>query len=1463
MSKINRIRIVNLNYNRNTIRIDDETLELNGESTLLSLRNGGGKTVLVQIIIALFVNSSYRNMNEREFKSYFTTNQPTFIMVEWCLDRGQGYFLTGMMVRKSQNMEEDNKEDLDLCNFTGFYCASCEYDLEHLPIVEDIKGKRILKSFGACRKELEELKKRNREFSYYDMTQPYQRKMYFSKLKEYQINHKEWETIIKKVNGKESGLSELFANAKDEKGLIEKWILTAIEGKLNQENDRVQEFRTLAYKLIQSYRENETKLHRKEVMEVYFQDAEIIKKQITVYEEAEQALIEQKNQIAVFIFTIDTIFEDLEQKLFLRRKEEEELLYQLRKLEQEEFSYQIYQYEDEKKELLHDRLDLEERIQRSVYIRQEAEKELCLFQCSRLYKEATDFEREVKKLQEQINILVSEQKDSKQEQKKLGGILYWFYENQIATSKQVLEEKKKQMLEQEEKQKETIEKIQKEIEKEKEISEKIGSLSSALKVFDKIEQRFHQKFSIKFLRNIIGEYEDGILILYEKEFEDELIEVNTGVTKLTEQAALLKKEEIKVKEEKENFKIDKIRNRSEHKLLEEKIETLEKEKSRRSIIMQYLQVSEQELNQKTFLLQQLEQKIAEMESMRDEYKRKMEEVKKEYKNLKQGIIMELPEKMQAFFEEQNIEIISGISWLKKNGRTVKENQKLVKNNPFLPYCFIVNKIDLEKFQNAKDIYTNIPIPMILRENLEESVEREEHGLISFGKINFFLLFNHHLLSKKELEQLLEEKNKEINVWLERIERKAEEIKQYRSYYVEIEQQEFTVELMEHNREQKKKTEEEYQKLIEDEEVCKEKLKELIKKQENIIEQIELARDKKRKTEQKREEFAEFKLAYEQYLEDKRNLDRYQRRRKETEYNEKLLREKQIMVEEHIVSFRNEVYAIQKELETYQEKITLFLSYQNEEKQELPLDFDISEISVRYQAMTEGISSSLKELNENLRKEKARYDKKKMELDRKNKYAFSEEQYRDVTYSEEQELHLEGNIEKAAKEENAAKEAQVQLEKDMTRVETKLEDIKRRLQEKTGSEILIERKKIVDSDFAARRKLNNYDKEKKEQEIKRVLEHCNCIQNVQAAMAEYSDFKVIQEDETEKDLIESLSKTELIAYSGNLRRQLNQKNKNWEQEQYLTEKLILNLSKKECYQEDFFKKGFENLLSLVGKVADLNLQLTTLLASYESSLKKLQVDLLSIDRERDNLEELFLEYLHDIDEHMHQIDKNSTIPVRGKGLKMLRLQVPDWESHKELYQKKLKDFMETLIKRGLEAVENDENIQELLGKLITTKKLYDDMIGIGTINIHLYKIEAEREVLISWKEVSSNSGGEGFLSAFVILACLLSYMRRDENDLFAGNGEGKVLIMDNPFAQTNAVHLLKPMMDMAKRTNTQLICLSGLGGDSIYNRFDNIYVLNLVNSSLRHMQYLKGEHIKGEEISTMVLSQFQMEQMELF
>ena len=45
MSKINAVRLINVNYNNNAYRISDETLHFNGESTLISLQNGGGKSV--------------------------------------------------------------------------------------------------------------------------------------------------------------------------------------------------------------------------------------------------------------------------------------------------------------------------------------------------------------------------------------------------------------------------------------------------------------------------------------------------------------------------------------------------------------------------------------------------------------------------------------------------------------------------------------------------------------------------------------------------------------------------------------------------------------------------------------------------------------------------------------------------------------------------------------------------------------------------------------------------------------------------------------------------------------------------------------------------------------------------------------------------------------------------------------------------------------------------------------------------------------------------------------------------------------------------------------------------------------------------------------------------------------------------------------------------------------------------
>ena len=283
-----------------------------------------------------------------------------------------------------------------------------------------------------------------------------------------------------------------------------------------------------------------------------------------------------------------------------------------------------------------------------------------------------------------------------------------------------------------------------------------------------------------------------------------------------------------------------------------------------------------------------------------------------------------------------------------------------------------------------------------------------------------------------------------------------------------------------------------------------------------------------------------------------------------------------------------------------------------------------------------------------------------------------------------------------------------------------------------------------------------------------------------------------------------------------------------------------------FQDDYYRRPLETILALSSDGGQVLRQLDVVLQSYKDLMAKLMVDIAVVEQERAHVIAALKEYASEIHGQMGKIDRNSSIVVRGKPLKMLKIILPSWEENDNIYQRRIEDMVDELTQKGIGLLEKGEPVHEFLGKRLTTRELYNAAVGIGNVRIQLYKIEAQRELQISWSEVARNSGGEGFLSAFIILSSLLYYMRRDDTDIFADKNEGKVLLMDNPFAQTNASHLLKPMMEVAKKNNTQLICLTGLGGESIYNRFDNIYVLNLVESALNRVQYLRGKHLSGKE-----------------
>lgn len=386
MSKVNAVRFINLNYNNNAIRISDETFQMGGRSTLLSLRNGGGKSVLVQMMTAPFVHKQYRKTKDRPFESYFTSSKPTFIMVEWKLDGGAGYVLTGVMVRKSQIMEEQSSEPLEI----------------------------VLKNYGFCRQLFEGYKKdRSKKFYYYDMNNYAQSRQYFDKLAEYQIYYKEWETIIRKVNLKESGLSELFSDCKNEKELIEKWFLDSIEGKLNREKDRMKEFQT-DMKELQQYGE--------------------------AYQIAEKQIHAMENRIAAFRSVLaqiekDTVAQQSEQEQQRAGMEE-----QLAHIMYEKLSMEIYELMEQKKYHTGNRdmisMEMNELELETEYV----EKLIHSYACAKQQKIVDEYTRDNELLVEKIAVYRENEKEYEPERKKLGGYLHTHYGDKFREAGQSAEQ---------------------------------------------------------------------------------------------------------------------------------------------------------------------------------------------------------------------------------------------------------------------------------------------------------------------------------------------------------------------------------------------------------------------------------------------------------------------------------------------------------------------------------------------------------------------------------------------------------------------------------------------------------------------------------------------------------------------------------------------------------------------------------------------------------------------------------------------------------------------------------------------------------------------------------------------------------------------------------------------------------------------------------------------------------------
>ena len=1487
MSKINAVRFINLNYNNNAMKINDECMQFSGKSTLLSLRNGGGKTVLVQMMTAPFVHRGKQKTKDRPFESYFTTAKPSFILVEWLLDGGAGYVLTGLMVRKNQEISEEKTDALEMMAIISEYKEPCMQDIHHLPVVEQNEKTMKLKSYNSCRKLFEDYKKDKKiSFFCYDMSSPAQSRQYFYKLMEYQINYKEWETIIRKVNVKESGLSELFSDCRTEKELVEKWFLEAVESKLNKEENKVKNFQEILEKYAGKYKNIKEQLKRRDAIQKFKEAAEEIQINAEDFLVKEGEKAEQEKVIAAFIARLNVLYEEAEIERERQEEGRKKLQEELEFLKYEQLSCEFHEKNREKRNHASNRemIDLEKE---SLLRKQEKiQKKVHVFLCAKQQEMVNEDKQEWEIRKEKAAISRTKEENLEPERNRIGGQLSGYYEYRLSDNKEKQEAIKKQKLQIRKdisQQKDILNEYR---EKTKKITEGKGSFRSLVRGYDNIEIKYNSNYRENLSRNILGVYEAGMLDIkqemYDKEQKKSIQENKEQKEKFENTTEEIHRTERAIEEKREKY----FQKDSDIKQAEKEKKGYEQELEERKDILKYLELPEEKLFAREEILHKAKIKMQELSSRRRTLEKKEDALQKEYKLLVSGRVMELPDNLKEEFEKLDVPVVYGMEWLKKNGFTEKKNKEIVSQNPFLPYALILTRQELKKLAERNgETYTSFPVPIIERENLESIKLDRTQSFVKMQDIHFYILFNENLLDEEKMEIMIEQKQKDIADIRETMQICKNEYEDYFHRFDVIKRQAVTKENWDKIQKKLQKLEKEKEDIFQNIQQARD-TKQSLKKNFEILQKTLRELEKKIESQAARQRaFKELRTAYAEYEENNKKLQEYEREEERLENRQHLTEEKISQLEENYRELSGQENSLFREEESIQNSCQKFAAYKeinrnvkagkllgvdstlrtdnNSGVKIIPSEAEVLKLEARYEAVTADISQELKELELEEEKALTRYHKSFGELrELCQKYNLKNSEWQNIIYDKREQLYQEAELEDYDKKIERKANLLNEEDKKIGILNSQLEGILKQIVTECGKGDPLEEEKISQKDLESAKNQTKYQLSELERKIAFSEKAIQKYRENLTALSEYNNFSADEEIHFEQDF-KKMSEKELRDFKGMLIRDYNDIIRCVQKCRETLAQTLNKIARQEAFQDASYKTPLENMLKVCDNAAKVLRQLNITLESYDSLMKQLEVDISLVETEKKNVTELLEDYVQNIHKNLEKIGRNSTIKIREKSIKMLKVILPVWEDNEKLYSLRLSDLVDEITEEGIRLFENNENAQEYIGRKVTSKNLYDTVVGTGNVQIQLYKIEEQREQQISWNQVAKNSGGEGFLSAFVILSSLLDYMRKDDSDIFMDKNEGKVLLMDNPFAQTNAEHLLKPLMNLADKTNTQLICLTGLGGESIYNRFDNIYVLNLIEAHLRNgIQYLRPEHKKGEEVKveTILPTHIEVEEM---
>lgn len=1451
MPKINRIRIINFSYNNDKRQILDERFNFyQGENALLSLKNGGGKSVLVQLMMQpVFPLAKIQN---RSMKDFFRKKKtPAFVLIEWKLDDSGGYLLTGICManKDAQGREvQDAESSLKYFTFTNQYSQSDAFDLVNIPLCRKEQGGTYILSYKEAMELLQDrMRDRKSDVVYYNSEENLK---YAKDLLSFNISQDEWRNIIKQINSDEGGVINIFEKCKTSHQLMKDWLLKTVEKVVYRDREEQQYLEEMLQGLVNDMVENEQYIFEKALLLDFLEKMEGLGGEL----EKLSSIHEEKKGLEMDLARLHRHIEGqcriMEEKIAENEAGIEQNRSNLGMIDLEERSHTYYKDSDRFEMLRLDHERSEGELDRTLAEIEEKITKEKVQKASGLLIGLREWSREKAALEEEIR-RAEGQTEGKVHIERLKYSLKLQYTRRMEAYdrernalQEGIEGSDAKLLEFEPAIG-SLEETARNLERSKQVLE-IG-----MKAFLKAEERMKKDLKVSIDRNLFCEADEKDLLREEKRLKDRretLVKEKSGLENQQEE---MKKRKGQVRVQQNEIAQAGLEvGIAISRATSEREGYLNQEGEIRPILSRYdidfgRRFDGEELKR---IFKGL---ISEYENSRFHFRSVLNGVEERLGSLKKGTL-HISKAYAEFLELKDIRYDTGESYLRKLAEDQRES--LLRNIPLLPYSFILSDADMEKVRYS---YPEKPIlqlvPLLTYGSLKEDLDSNGNLIELRSGAAVLCLFDEKMLSSSDLAAYMEEMEKEkveareslehFNLLLRSIQDAAARVFAFRfekGYLHELDRDLDTLEG------RKREADEEKLKLDKELDALQDRLESLqseISNHENLI----MAAGK---------EIGRFT----EYLDENREYERSVKKMPglEMEIGEVRVRLKETRrglerEKEANRLLRSQKDGLGREISEADMKA---MKYREAAEADI-IDEKLEVLEGRLEALIKESSSSLERLHQRRDEVNRSCRDKEKEIEALN---LAEAEYIEVRFDgsllsllrreigtletvrkeqekEERKTDREVGIAKAAMD-NALNEVHRLSDKVIPREGIRLNFEERRKVVLGLNRRLIEENRLLDTKHKEMGRTMTDIEKVIEIGVLEVMGGYEVRKNVK------EDFAGIKESLTllrkEYDQIERSSDRRYDS----LEREYSEKNPN-----------ISNIFKGLTPVRNQAKENPDNYYYFYERATSQRGKLNDLIRLYESKLENLE----------QNKKNMVMQSYHQaltLFKEIGKVTEDSSIHLAGKSraIPMLLVEmVPLEEGEKDM--EKMKNYIDRCaesIRLEMKGEKKPEEIRKNINKYMSNWELLNVISDLGALKIKAYKIDINtaNSGYKTWEQVmKENSGGEKFVSFFSVLVALMSYTRTRSRvgDDYTRNKDTKVLLMDNPFGPISSEHLLIPLFEIAKKYNTQMICLTDLKQNSILNCFNVIYMLKIRSNTFNTMEYLKveeqlreGEDLKHDE-----------------